>query len=283
MRAWDNKVEQPEGLIIYQSPVGLQNLCIDSSRRLIAVAGFDGHVAMFSALSLEQQHKTSKMCETEGVWRMAFSPIGDVLALTTIGNSIYLWDYVEDEMVLQLAPSASSHSVCYCIEFSPNGELIVCGYSDGGLYVFSASSGRLVNSLTGHTSPVRAVAFSPNGQFLAAGKESKIISLYVANSGEHVVDFTGCEGWVMALDWNESGEYLLSASYDGRVKIWSIESKQCVCTQVAGGSSTSPDPIFDACWLYKGWGTGVAAGMNQAFVAVGVERAIRWFREASGQ
>lgn len=283
LKAWDNSVESPEGVTMWQSSIGLHSLAIDSARRLLAVVGFDGQFALFNAISLERMYKDSKMDQVQGVWKVAFSPIGSVVAVTTIGNSIYLWDYEKDEQVMEIAPSAQSHHVCYCVQFSQNGELIACGYDDGGLYIFSASTGRLVNSLAGHISPVRALAFSPNGQFLAVGKESKIISLYVSSSGEHIADLSGSEGWIMALDWNQTGEYLLSASFDGRVKIWSIESRDCVCTQTAGASSTSPAALFSACWLHKGWGTGVAAGMNQAFVAVGVERSIRWFREASGQ
>lgn len=144
--------------------------------------------------------------------------------------------------------------------------------------MYNVQSGRLVYSFPGHSSAIRAIKFSPKGSLLAAAGDSKIIALYSTASGEHVTNLSGHTSWIFALDWNETGAYLLSVSYDGKCKIWSIESRSCVATQ-----SESTGPLLCGKWMNKGWGKGILGGYNEGFITVGIEKAIRWFREASGQ
>ena len=65
--------------------------------------------------------------------------------------------------------------------------------------------------------------FSPASTLLAAAGDSRVIALFDAKSGEQVASLTGHQSWIMCLDWSSTGEYLASGSWDGSVRVWSIE------------------------------------------------------------
>jgi superkiller protein 8 len=76
----------------------------------------------------------------------------------------------------------------------------------------------------------------------------------------------------MSLDFNHSGEYLLSGSFDGKAKIWSVESRTCVATHGEGEGV-----IWSGKWLPK-----QAIRGAEMFAIAGKGGAIAFFREASG-
>lgn len=137
---------------------------------------------------------------------------------------------------------------------------------------------------------VRAVAFSPGGKLLAAAGDSKIIVLYDTSSGEQVANLSGHSAWIMSLAWSHTGEYLLSGyvghyvsrlpsdfetdsfkrSFDGKVKVWSIDTRTCVATH-----SETEKCVWSVKWLPK-------IGKTEGFATAGANRSIAFYREATG-
>lgn len=198
------------------------------------------------------------------------------MALSTIDGLVEVWEtneVVEKKCTL----TGSRKGFGTSVDISSDGSLVATGHSDGGLYVFNVSTERLLSSIPGHSQPIRAVRFSPGTFYLAVGGDAKTISLYNVSSGEHVVNLSGHDGWVFSLSWSQAGDFLLSSAYDGKTKIWSMESMTCVNTQ-----TESDKPLLSSAWLDKGWGKGVIGGKNKGFVTVGEEKYVRWYREAAG-
>ena len=61
-----------------------------------------------------------------------------------------------------------------------------------------------------------------------------------------------------------------SRSFDGKAKVWSVETRQCVATH-----SESDKALWAAKWLPK-------TGRNESFVTAGADGNISFYREASG-
>jgi WD40 repeat protein len=61
---------------------------------------------------------------------------------------------------------------------SPDGELLVCGNSQGDLHVFEVSTGKALGRLIGHRGPARALQFSPDGSLLISGSDDTTILLW---------------------------------------------------------------------------------------------------------
>ena len=131
---------------------------------------------------------------------------------------------------------------------------------------------QLLTLPTGLSKPVRAVAFSPKGSRLAAAGDAGLIAIFDMHHGEQVGNLAGHDSWVMSVDWSDTGEWLLSSSYDGRVKVWSVERNQCVATH-----SETDGAVWSARWLPK-----TPATRGEMFAAAGANRSITFYREATG-
>jgi len=93
----------------------------------------------------------------------------------------------------------------------------------------------------------------------------------------------------MSLDWSSTGEYLLSGfvttytadalvkyililvrSFDGKAKVWAVETHNCVATH-----GESDKTLWSVKWLPK-------MGRTEMFAVGGANRSISFYREASG-
>lgn len=154
------------------------------------------------------------------------------------------------------------------------------GHANGSIYVFVNSTGKLQHSLPSIHAHVRSVRFSPAGRLLAAAGDSRVIALFDAQSGEQVASLSGHQSWIMCLDWSSTGEYLASGSWDGSVRIWSTERRECVSVlrdAAGGGGGTVGKCIWSLKWLPK-----VDSRRGEGFAVAGSERSISFYREAAG-
>jgi superkiller protein 8 len=121
----------------------------------------------------------------------------------------------------------------------------------------------------GLVKPVRTVSFSPAGTRLAAAGDARVITLFDVQHGEQVANLTGHSAWIFSVDWSDTGEYLLSGSFDGKAKVWSIDTRNCVATH-----SETDKTLWCVKWLPK-------TGKSELFATAGANRSISFYREAT--
>lgn len=182
-----------------------------------------------------------------------------------------------------------------CVDMSADMAHLATGHQTGRIHLFSNPSSRLAAVLpTQTTHAVRTVRFSPAGTLLAAAGDSRIISLYSIVSGQRVssVDANGSGGaaghslgeqvallkghgsWVFCVDWSSTGEYLASAGWDGKIRVWSTETRSCVAVVGSEGEG----PVWGLRWVKHLMGPGKSEG----FVTGGKDGIVRFWREAAG-
>ncbi|KAI9829750.1 MAG: hypothetical protein M1819_005987 [Sarea resinae] len=194
------------------------------------------------------------------LWAIALSEDGQYLASTTYDGRINVWDTAANREKIREYETKGSYGTC--IDMSVDGRFTASGHENGAVYIF--------NNDTGLVKPVRTVAFSPGGKLLAAAGDSRVIALYDVSSGEQVANLTGHAAWILSLDWSDTGEYLLSAAFDGKAKVWSIDQRVCVATH-----TETDKTLWSAKWLPK-------TGRSEAFATAGANRSISFYREATG-
>ncbi|OJJ63263.1 hypothetical protein ASPSYDRAFT_37790 [Aspergillus sydowii CBS 593.65] len=246
--------------------VGCHHVVTNAKGSKAVSIGFGGEVIIWAC----HDGAWSKMKETTfaDLWAVALSSDGQYLAGTTQGGHIKVWDLDANEEEIRDHETKGSFGTC--IDLSPDGRFIASGHENGSVYIFSTETGRMPFSLSGLVQPIRAVAFSPGGKFLAAAGDSKVIVLYETSSGEQVASLTGHAAWILSLSWSSTGEYLLSGSFDGKVKVWSIDTRNCVATH-----SETERAIWSVTWLPK-------VGKSEGFAIAGANRSISFYREATG-
>ena len=59
------------------------------------------------------------------------------------------------------------------VAFSPDGKTLAMASREGNVQLWDVATGKLLETLKGHSSAVLAVAFSPDGRTLASGGRTR--------------------------------------------------------------------------------------------------------------
>lgn len=116
------------------------------------------------------------------------------------------------------------------VAFSPDGELLAAGDSNGNIHLWRVESGQQVLILGGHTNLVVSLAFSPDGQTLCSGSADATIRLWNVVTGvcEKILEGHQDEVWSVTLSPN--GKMIASGSDDHTIKLWDADTGNCIKT-----------------------------------------------------
>ena len=116
--------------------------------------------------------------------------------------------------------------------FDPSGDKLAVAFEDGSVALFD--SGRkdpmrmLVEARSRtHAAPISAMAFAPDAERVVVGRVDGTVDL-LSSAGAAVGTLRGHGGAVTDLDFDEKGEWLASASFDGTVRVWDLDSKRAL-------------------------------------------------------
>lgn len=106
--------------------------------------------------------------DAAGIYALAFSPDGNLLATADAGGRVILWS--ADTGRKMGAPMTGVSGALSSVTFSPNGDLVAAGGNDNAVHVWSVESRQEIGpALTGPSDGIGGVAFAPDGTTIAAG------------------------------------------------------------------------------------------------------------------
>ncbi|KAK6336034.1 superkiller [Orbilia blumenaviensis] len=247
--------------------LGCHHIAVSRTGKRAVSAGFEGSLKIWDLENLEANGEIPDANKDGQIWAIALSADGSRCLAGSHNGRIKIWD-LDKEPFLLLRDYETKNIFTMCVDLSADGKLAASGHENGGVYIFNNETGRMLHSLTGLMKPVRGVSFSPSGKLLAVCGDFQVIAIYDVHSGEQVFNFTGHSSWVFSVGWSETGQFLVTSSFDGKTKIWSMDSRTCVTTL-----GESNQPVFCTSFLPK-----IGAGENLVTVGSG----ITYYREASG-
>ncbi len=115
--------------------------------------------------------------------RCALSACEELLALIgESGQTLEVWSITSGTRIAELTEHQTSITT---VVFSPSGEHLVSGGTDGKLVVWGTQRWEKQHAFIGHAEPLRAAAFHPNGKQFATTDRSSIF-LWDVTSGEQL-------------------------------------------------------------------------------------------------
>jgi WD40 repeat protein len=135
----------------------------------LATSGSDGQVALWDATRGE---RTSVL--RGGARALAFHPAGTLLAVASLGQTVFVWDVATGQMVQELVGHLEPVT---CVAYSPDGRTLASGGDDRTVRLWDARTG-LPQAATELDTQVKALAFSADGRFLVTGNGNGSCSLF---------------------------------------------------------------------------------------------------------
>ncbi len=203
---------------------------IASSAHLTAVAYRDGSLRCWDT-STGVLH--GELTDAIGpVYRIAFSPGGDMLAVGGQGGSVRL---VDPSTFRRLTELRGHTGRVYTLAFHPSEPLLASGDTDGGVRVWDTSTGRLRHTLGGHEAAIYWVAFSPSGELLATGDSAGAVHLWDSETGRPRHALVGHTGSVWPFVFRRDGAQLAISDDQFTTRLWDPATGRCKHTLTGHG------------------------------------------------
>jgi len=126
---------------------------------------------------------------TKGISQLAFNSDGTHLITASYDQTVKTWDMTPSNEVLTL--SHPSGDFLYGVAFSPDGRWLVTTGADKTARVWELASGKLSQTLEGHTDFVNGAAFSPDGALLATGSADRTVRVWDTRTWQTLQILTG--------------------------------------------------------------------------------------------
>lgn len=138
-----------------------------------------------------------------------------------LGTSVYLWSACTSQ-VTKLCDLANREDSVSSVSWSEKGNYIAVGTFKGDVQIWDAAASKLVNTLTGHTARVGALAW--NHDLLCSGSRDRNVFLrdirVPAYEGERKL--AGHKQEVCGLKWSPDHLLLASGGNDNKLLVWNV-------------------------------------------------------------
>ncbi|MBD2726621.1 hypothetical protein H6G96_09835 [Nostoc sp. FACHB-892] len=162
-----------------------------------------------------------------GVWSVAFSPDGKLLALGDTNGEIRLYQVSDWKQLLTCKGHANW---VVSLAFSPDNTTLASSSTDHTVKLWDIITGQCVQALHGHNNEVWSLAFSPDSDTLVSGSDDQTIKLWSVQTGECFRTFYGHTSWVCSVAFSLDGKTLVSGSDDHTIGVWNVNTGECLKT-----------------------------------------------------
>jgi WD40 repeat protein len=200
--------------------------------KLLASASFDGTVRVWDT-SAGNVWLTLRLY-TGYAWYAHFSPDGTRLVSGGFDRPVS----GEARYTVRLSDSTTGkllwnkemdvESMANCVAFSPDGQSLALGGSDGKIRVWRAATGAETRtiSISDHDSIIYAVAFSKDGRRLVCGSDLRTVQVWDTQNWNEVATLKGHTRKVSSVAFSPDGRALASGSAADKPRLWDAATGQ---------------------------------------------------------
>lgn len=189
---------------------------------------------------------------TDNVYSIAFSPDGARILAASWDGIGHLWEVdigeykrlrVEDDS------QSSGNNKGYVTRrdfvtsaiFSPDGKTIASAIDEKTIRLWDTETGKLTNSLTGHTDYISSIAFSPDGATIASVSKDKTVRLWDIATGQQKSILTGHTDGVYSVAYSPDGKTIVTGAWYGDrvIRMWDATGNAKLPLRIVGGAVVS--------------------------------------------
>jgi WD40 repeat protein len=198
--------------------------------RSVAASYRDGVVRLWD---VETGRQSGEFVGTDGsVFRVAFSPSGELLAVGGVDGGLALWDPVTCRKVRELAGHTGR---VYTVAFHPTRPILASGDTDGGLCLWDVETGTLRHAPAEHAAAIYWLAFDPAGDVLASGDSAGLICLHDTATAELRHRLTAHTGSIWPFAFRPDGGQLAVTDDQFTTRLWDPGTGVCKYTVTGHG------------------------------------------------
>jgi len=160
----------------------------------------------------------------DGFTCAVYSPDGSRIA-TVSDTKVQIWDARSGRPVSTL-PSPGTTFGSHAdtgyrgsVAYSPDGTRIVTTMGDRTARVWDAQTGKMLETLAGHTDTIATAAYSPDGKRIVTGGD-ETARIWDAATGRMLLVLSGHAGYVWQAVYSPDGTLIATASPDKTARIW---------------------------------------------------------------
>jgi hypothetical protein len=198
-------------------------LAVNRERTLLAAGGSDNAIHVFELpsgkeLYVAQQH-------ADWVTGLAFSPDGAKIASASRDRTARIFE-TKTGNLLETYPDHSQ--ALFAIAFSEDGKRVFSGGREKKVHTWQAADGKKSGEFPALDGEVLALCVTGKRLFASGGDNQ--IREFNAEDRKQTGALMGHTDWVYSLAYHEATRRLASGSYNGEIRIWDIDNRECVAS-----------------------------------------------------
>lgn len=139
--------------------------------------------------------------------------------------SKYSWRIAEKHFFYQ------NQAKVKCVTFHQNTNMLIVGFSNGEFRLYELPSFTLIQQLSMGQNPVNTVSVNQSGEWLAFGSSTLgQLLVYEWQSESYILKQQGHFDSLNDLTYSPDGSRVVTASEDGKIKVWDVVSGFCLAT-----------------------------------------------------
>ncbi len=173
-----------------------------------------------------------------GVDNAYWSPSGDRILTRGGDSNAILWDAISGKRLFTLESFSENRAA----NWSPDGRQIATTNLNSTL-IWDAATGKIINTLLGHTAPVNDAVWSADGKYIATASEDRTSILWDALSGEKLTTLSTSKYPITTVSWSPDGSRIAVPSGKTEVAtvVWDVHTRSILFTVPKNGAVWYPD------------------------------------------
>ena len=218
VRLWNAQTGSEVGTVPSLLPSVPNSIARSASQSKVVIATLDGDLFSLD-LQSHELHKLTKR-HTGGIYGMALSPKGDLLATAGMDKLLCFWDGHTLEPV---GEPLNLNVILWSVAFSLNGSHLAIGDSDGTIWIWDALSRKKVGQIpAAHEGYVGRCSFNLRGDTVVTGGMDRSVRFWDVESRLVCGVPLRHEGELSVVSWTPDGRKLLTAAFDKTMRLWNL-------------------------------------------------------------